>query len=1255
MAPSNICSGTQLSMVVAKVNRAISGLGLGFHYIGLLADGSTMVEHRLTKGPYPQEFPLGFSFDPQMNLRLCLWRRPFYIWPFKSVVRFSTLMASEAHDLLYAGPEDEVEHTFDETPEITVRLKWANPHAVLKSAKNMVARRTRLVDHLGRSRDLIENFAKLVTPASEVHDIAKAVVQGLWNIYNNLTELANWDDKLLDLIEDMTQCLAYVEDIQCFPTLSNYSTTLQTLKPMIHSLGNLVVKYRRSGLTFQREISEYETLQRRFERWKHQFSQGLGVESLKRLGTMHDMMERQEEVLKRHYNDIIAHIRPPKADRERPISGCLAGTRERIFEKIESWIADPGEKNILWIKGFPGSGKTSVAQTLLQKLRQTSNFGASFFFERDGGGSTAPSTMLRTIASDLCRRPVFRNALVADLEKQSIDFTTTSVEDQFRRLVEKPLQHLADELCEDEVLIFVVDALDECGGLGKSRSQDRQDVLTAIQRWSALSPRLRLVVTSRVEEPISEVLAPISTCLDLKTSSSQATRDIRAFLVHEFRKLAKKYCLRDNWPTSEEIQTLAKKAKGLFVWAATLINFVDQPRPQDILLEILSGAINVEGDITDLYKVILQLSFCHGGLPSAKFREEFNYFVGGIITATRPLEKGSPLFTILGVETATTDYICAQLRSVMMENGNQLRFNHQSFVDFLLSETCPSLFRITPGVTMKISLAILNFLNGHLRFDPSRFRSSYRSNSSAGSSSISGTLLYACQSWGDTLSDDGYRDAEIAASLKMFFETKFLFWLEALSLTGHTSCALGQLLAAKKWIGASDLDLSGFITDAISFVEIFHECISKSAPHIYISAMSFTDPSSRISQAYSCVVQPCAFVQVQTAEILRGARDHDIVPANIVYSASGTEVAGTYEGHIDDILSVLITPNSGGYIASAAYDKTIRFWNPTSGAPVLSPFTHEKAVTSLALSKDGMLLVSGSRDCTAAVWDMKTHKKVATFAHDEAVTCVAISPRTTKIITGCKDTTVKFWDISRKKESRTPFRGHTDRVTSVVFLERELALSGSLDGSLYLHHILGHSTVLTRGKPIYSIATAASSRLVVAACYSCVAIWTLSMDNTLGEVVLLAENSDDIKSVAVHGWHVAVAIGKTVEIWDASSKKLILGPLNGHKDIVTSLAFSEDGALLVSGGLDRTIRVWNVAGRAELGGFPDGSRIQTNGWIRGPGPKDDLIIWVPEMHRRRLCWGRTLAVITGKPATHLRVADDLLGRRWFRCFGRKSE
>lgn len=41
---------------------------------------------------------------------------------------------------------------------------------------------------------------------------------------------------------------------------------------------------------------------------------------------------------------------------------CMNGTREKIFEEIDTWLDDVDAPNVLWIVGCPGSGKSTICE-----------------------------------------------------------------------------------------------------------------------------------------------------------------------------------------------------------------------------------------------------------------------------------------------------------------------------------------------------------------------------------------------------------------------------------------------------------------------------------------------------------------------------------------------------------------------------------------------------------------------------------------------------------------------------------------------------------------------------------------------------------------------------------------------------------------------------------------------------------------------------------------------------------------------------
>ena len=86
---------------------------------------------------------------------------------------------------------------------------------------------------------------------------------------------------------------------------------------------------------------------------------------------------------------------------------------------------------------------------------------------------------------------------------------------------------------------------------------------------------------------------------------------------------------------------------------------------------------------------------------------------------------------------------------------------------------------------------------------------------------------------------------------------------------------------------------------------------------------------------------------------------------------------------------------------------------------------------------------------------------------------------------------------------------------------------------------------------------------------------------------------------------VSGSVDKTVRLWDAATGQPIGAPLTGHTDLVTSVAFSPDGKRIVSGSVDNTVRVWDADTGQPIGApltghtgavysvafSPDGKRI----------------------------------------------------------------
>ncbi|CAE6533355.1 unnamed protein product [Rhizoctonia solani] len=130
-------------------------------------------------------------------------------------------------------------------------------------------------------------------------------------------------------------------------------------------------------------------------------------------------------------------------------------------------------------------------------------------------------------------------------------------------------------------------------------------------------------------------------------------------------------------------------------------------------------------------------------------------------------------------------------------------------------------------------------------------------------------------------------------------------------------------------------------------------------------------------------------------------RNPDAIPVSI------------FKEHEGAIFSVAVSLDDS-FVASAGGlgDNTIRLWNPSTGAPISDPLVgHIDEVLSVAISPDGTNLISGSRDKTLRVWDLKNRTTLRVLEdHSRAVWSVVYSRDGAKFASGSSDGTICCMD-----------------------------------------------------------------------------------------------------------------------------------------------------------------------------------------------------------------------------------------------------
>jgi hypothetical protein len=319
----------------------------------------------------------------------------------------------------------------------------------------------------------------------------------------------------------------------------------------------------------------------------------------------------------------------------------------------------------------------------------------------------------------------------------------------------------------------------------------------------------RVQATSRAEHNIVAALQPISLCTEIRTGitvTESSSSDIHFYLHQRFAEIAEAHpcSIATPWPEPAILLTLTKQAAGLFIWAKTVVEFVDESNPPNQLDRILRGDLGDDADMDKLYELIMQHGV--GRQPDAGALERFNAITAAIVLAKVPLRR-EDLSRILGDSTISRDipFTLNALKSVI-DSSDYIRIRHQDFADFLTARS-PKKYLINQVVeNRRLALGCLRIMNGErgLEFNKCNMQTSYaRNDEMAYEDTISADLLYACRFWVDHLQATVFEGGDVLEGLQTLMYEKLLFWLEILGIMNEVHLASRSLLLARNWINVS--------------------------------------------------------------------------------------------------------------------------------------------------------------------------------------------------------------------------------------------------------------------------------------------------------------------------------------------------------------------------------------------------------------------------------------------------------------------
>ena len=248
-----------------------------------------------------------------------------------------------------------------------------------------------------------------------------------------------------------------------------------------------------------------------------------------------------------------------RGDIEYYVERFQEGTREWVFDRVQSWLDDRSSQNrVMVISGNAGMGKSVISAVICKRMQEATRLSGSHFCQYKNVRFSKPQLMIQSLACHLSHAlPEYKQVLVKQLSRNmGEDLNNMGVEELFALLFKEPLSSVGDP---GRNMLMVIDGLDE------SEYKGRNELLDVIaNQFCKLPIWIRFLVTTRPALNIAEKLKHLKQ-LKLESNDEDNIGDVRVLCLKRLQRVVEP----EN--VSEFIEQLVLKSEGLMLYAHFLI------------------------------------------------------------------------------------------------------------------------------------------------------------------------------------------------------------------------------------------------------------------------------------------------------------------------------------------------------------------------------------------------------------------------------------------------------------------------------------------------------------------------------------------------------------------------------------------------------------------------------------------------------------------------------------------------------------
>jgi len=913
--------------------------------------------------------------------------------------------------------------------------------------------------------------------------------------------------------------------------------------------------------------------------------------------------------------------------------------RKWVFDKVDTWLADPAGSKIFWIKGDPGTGKSVISAWIRDHRREVAAF---HFCDINSEEKRNPGRLVRSIVYQLSTQLSEYEVRLARLPLETIVEEYHEAYTLFDKLVVQPLAENFPR--PDRTIVVLIDALDE------ATYQRQNEIVRFLSMCADKTPHwLRFLVTSRPEPEIVSAFQAFSPNV-LDSAHPENLRDLSDYLSARIPSI-----------TAEQIRVILEHSEGVFLYVRHVADAV------------LGGQLSLQRldefprGLGDVYQQFFQRQF---GEDLAYYEQQITPLLQVVLAAYEPLTLGL-LKRLCGIDDDTGLFrLLNRLGSLFPASGQNdaatLRPFHRSIVDWITDRSKAGVYviAISDGhrALVKRGWALfgqepatmddyfLAWLPSHLQqlgadgqliqllknfrylMEKSRrgmlerlladFRElpshliALRAGLEAEASFFRekahilrrGNVTWPTYKILLQVAAEHADDSPLTLGADQWLQDGCCdwFWLRRIQrlphaqkhpclavFEGHTDWINGAIAlrdgrflswswdkTLRVWDGQSGSSLQLFDTDmkrVEGALELANgQLLSRSEDNTLRLWDSRTGTLLYVMKGHADSIR--GMLELRDGHLISWSRDGTLRIWDSINGACCSVLAEHTRG-VKGVLEL-----SGGRLLSWSHDRTLRIWNLLSGTCIAVLDGHTHSIEGALELNDGRV-VSWSQDNTLRLWDTESDGACCLRVlkgHTDSVRGVLVMADG-HLISWSQDNTLRLWDTEGLR-CLTVFEGHNafGGVQGAVELRNGRLLSWSRDRTIRLWDGYSGNVLATRDDipyPLEGVLELKNSRVVLWSHDKTFHVWNLHSDATLSSI---QGHTDSIRGMltAPDGQLLSWSRDGTLRLWNGQTDGR-LQAIEGHHEPVQGVQVLRDARLL-SWSWDTTLRLWDCLTGSNL-------------------------------------------------------------------------